>query len=196
MSSSSASNTLASRMLAAVTSSDSGSPVPSLARWSLDPRLARSTGFAPVRSPPNSPQAEGVHGDPRPVELAGLAKLVQQQLLEPFEHPRPGPLGKPPPAGRHRAAAELAYRQQSPGCGGAGHEQDRDHAGPVRHRARRAPTRPGGRGRQQGVDALPQPIGQQPSARAVMAGIIAPNQPNPRRSFNRGSGMSSKSLRQ
>ena len=32
--------------------------------------------------------------------------------------------------------------------------------------------------------------GSSRSARAVMAGIIAPNQPNPRRSFNRGSGMS------
>jgi hypothetical protein len=40
-----------SLVLASVTSSDSGSPPPSTARCSLHPRLARSTGFAPVRSP-------------------------------------------------------------------------------------------------------------------------------------------------
>src|SRR6266540_3306089 len=99
MSSSSASNTAASGVLAAVTSSDNGMPPPSFARCSLDPRLARSTGFAPVRSPPDRPQAEGVHGDPGPVELVGLAELIQQRLLEPLEHPGVGPLGKPPPAG-------------------------------------------------------------------------------------------------
>ena len=48
----SASTTTASLVLAAVTSTDSGSPVASAARCSLGPRLARSTGFAPVWSPP------------------------------------------------------------------------------------------------------------------------------------------------
>ena len=47
-SSSSASNTRLSLVLAPVTSSASGRPPPSTARCSLDPGLARSTGFAPV----------------------------------------------------------------------------------------------------------------------------------------------------
>jgi hypothetical protein len=64
--------------------------------------------------PPDRPQAEAVHGDPGPVERADLAELVQQHRLQPLEHPSVGPLGKPPPAGRHRAAAELAHRQQRP----------------------------------------------------------------------------------
>src|SRR5215211_6465261 len=116
-SSSSASNTRLSLVLAAVTSSDSGSPPPSTARCSLDPRLARSTGFAPHRSPPDRPQADRIHADPRPVQLTGLAELVQQQLLEPLEHPSGGPLGEASPAGGHAAAAELADRQQRPGGG-------------------------------------------------------------------------------
>src|SRR5215207_3006473 len=99
MSSSSASNMMLSLVLAPVTSSDSGSPPPSAARCSLDPGLARSTGFAPTWSPPDRPQAEGVDADPRPVEPANLAELVQQQLLQPLEHPGVRPLGKPPPAG-------------------------------------------------------------------------------------------------
>jgi hypothetical protein len=111
MSSSSASNTAASGVLAAVTSSDSGMPPPSFARWSLEPGLARSTGFAPVWSPPCRPQAEGIHTHPRPVQPAGHAELVQQQLLQPLEHPSPSPLTEASPAGRHAAAAELAHRQ-------------------------------------------------------------------------------------
>src|SRR5512132_1634675 len=64
MSSPSASNTRLSLVLAPVTSSASGRPVPSTARCSLHPGLARSTGFAPHRSPPNSAEAEGIHADP------------------------------------------------------------------------------------------------------------------------------------
>ena len=77
-----------SLVLAPVTSTDSGSPPPSTARCSLEPGLARSTGFAPTWSPPCGAQAEAVHAHARPVQPAGLAQLVQQQLLEPFEHPR------------------------------------------------------------------------------------------------------------
>ena len=109
-SSSSAANTRLSLVLAAVTSSDNGSPLPSTARCSLDPRLARSTGFAPVWSPPDRPQTERVDRHARPVQRAGVAELIQQQLLEPLEHPSGGPLGKPPPAAGHAAAAELAHR--------------------------------------------------------------------------------------
>ena len=91
---------------------------------------------------------------------SGCAELVRQQLLEPLEHPGVGPLGIPPPAGRHAAAAELAHRQQRPGSRGARHEQDRGHAGPVGHGAGRATACPGRWG-QQGLDPLPQLVGQQ-----------------------------------
>src|SRR5829696_6202762 len=161
MSPSSASNTRLSLVLAPVTSTDSGSPLPSTARCSLDPALARSTGFAPTWSPPDRAQAEGVHAHPRPVQPAGLAQLVQQQLLQPLEHPGVGPFGKAPPAGGRRAATELGDRQQRPGGGGAGHEQDRGHAGPIRYGAGRAPAGVGGRRWQQGLEALPQRLGQE-----------------------------------
>src|ERR687898_288051 len=162
MSSSSASNTRLSLVLAAVTTSDSGSPLPSAARCSLDPGLARSTGFAPHRSPPDRPQAGRIHTDPRPVQPAGLAELAQQQLLEPLEHPGGGPLGEPPPTGGHAAAAELAHRQQRPGGGGTGHEDDRGHARPVRHGPGRATAGVGRRRGQKGLEALPKLLGQQP----------------------------------
>src|SRR4029453_12428014 len=131
MSSSSASNTAASGVFALVISSDSGSPVPSPARCSLHPGLARSTGFAPTWSPPDRPQAEGGDADAGPVQLAGLAELVEQDHLEPLEHSRVGPLAEASPAGGGAAPAELADRQQRPGGGGAGHEQDRGHAGAI-----------------------------------------------------------------
>jgi hypothetical protein len=51
MSSSTASNMVASLALAALRTPDSGRPSASPARCSLDPCLPRSTGFAPVRSP-------------------------------------------------------------------------------------------------------------------------------------------------
>jgi hypothetical protein len=53
--------------------------------WPGRPGLRRSG------PPPDRPQAEGVDGDPRPVELTGFAKLIQQRLLEPLEHPGVGP---------------------------------------------------------------------------------------------------------
>jgi hypothetical protein len=177
MSSSSAWNTAASGVLAAVTSSHSGNPVPSAARWSLHPGLARSTGFAPVWSPPNRAQAKGVHGDPRPVERSGRAELVQQQPLQSFEHPGPGPLGKPPPATRHTAAAELTDREQRPRGGGAGHEQDRSHAGPVRDGSRCAAAGVGWRGWQQGWMRCHSASAGSRSARVVMAQIIAHHRP-------------------
>jgi hypothetical protein len=44
-------------------------------------------------APPCGAQAEAVHADPRPVQPARLAELVQQDLLEPLDHPRVAPLG-------------------------------------------------------------------------------------------------------
>ena len=76
----------------------------------------------------------------------------------------PRPLGQPAPTGRRQAPAELTGWPQPPGCCGAGHEHDGDHAvasGMVRCRplygdaARRrqrplAPTARPARGRQRG----------------------------------------------
>jgi hypothetical protein len=45
--------------------------------------------------------------------------------------------------------------------GAAGHEQDRGRAGPIRHGAGRATAGMRGRRRQQGLEALPQLVGQQ-----------------------------------
>src|SRR5437773_7862162 len=179
MSSSSASNTRLSLVLAPVTSSDSGSPPPSTARCSLDPRLARSTGFAPHRSPPDRPQADRIHADPRPVQPAGLAQFVQQQLLEPLEHPSGRPLGEPPPAGGHAAAAELAHRQQRPRRGGAGHEDDRGHAGPVGHGTGRATAGVGGWGGSRGWMRCHSASGSSRSARVVMGGDHRITKPTP-----------------
>jgi hypothetical protein len=75
------------------------------------------------------------------------------------EHARLGPLGQATPAGRRRAAAEFAGREQPPGRGGAGHEHDRSEAGPVGNGTVSAAVRGTGRGRQQGLDQRPQLVG-------------------------------------
>jgi hypothetical protein len=100
MSSSTASSMVASLALAALTTTEIGSPPRSPATCSLEPALPRSTGLAPVRSPLDRPQAEAVDADALQVDAAGRAELVQQQRLELVEHPGLGPLIQPPPAGR------------------------------------------------------------------------------------------------
>ena len=107
MSSSTASNIVASLALAALITTDNGSPPASLVRWSLDPALPRSTGFAPVRSPFDRAQAERVDACAGQVNAAGRTQLVQQQRLKLIEHPGAGPLVQPPPAGGRGAAAQL-----------------------------------------------------------------------------------------
>jgi hypothetical protein len=92
MSSNTASNMVESPVLAALRTTDSGSLPRSPARCSLDPCLPRSTGFAPVRSPFDRAQAEGVHADPVQVDPAGRTELVQQHRMELIEHARLGPL--------------------------------------------------------------------------------------------------------
>jgi hypothetical protein len=161
MSSSTASKMVASLALAALRMRASGRPPRSPARCSLDPCVPRSTGFAPVRSPFDRPQAAGVHADPLQVDAAGLAEFVQQHRLELLEHPGLGPLVKPAPAGGGRAAAQLLGWQRAPGGGGAGHEQQRGHTVAVWHPAR-DPTAWAGWWRwQEWLDVLPQRLGQE-----------------------------------
>jgi hypothetical protein len=104
-----ASNIVASLTLAAVTATASGRPWPSVTRWSLEPGLPRSTGFAPTRSPPPAlgPHADRVHVRPRPVQPARQPQPVQHLDVEGVEHSGLGPLIQPPPDRRRRAAAKL-----------------------------------------------------------------------------------------
>jgi hypothetical protein len=125
MSSTIAWNVVVPVTLAAVTAAVGGSPPPSQARWSLDPGLPRSTGFAPTWSPALGAHAHGVHARPRPVQPALLAQAVQHLEVELVEHPSVGPLGQAAPAGRRRAAAKLPGWQQLPRGRGAGHVDDR-----------------------------------------------------------------------
>jgi hypothetical protein len=179
MSSSSAWNTAASGVLAAVTSSDSGSPVPSAARWSLDPGLARSTGFAPARSPPNRAQAEGVHGDARPVQRSGCAELVQQQLLEPLEDP-----ARAHSANRRQQVVTLPQPNSPTGSSAQGVEvraMNRTAAMQARSETvRGAPPRAReGGGGNSGRRRCHSASGSSRSARVVMAQMIAHHRPNP-----------------
>jgi hypothetical protein len=161
MSSNSASNLVASLALAALRTTDSGSPPRSPARCSLEPCLPRSTGVAPVRSPVDRPQAEGVDTDAFQVDPAGGTEFVQQDRPELLEHPGAGPLVQASPAGGGRAAAQFLGWQQAPRGRGAGHEDERGDAVAVRHTARDAAARAGRRWRQQRLDALPQLRGEE-----------------------------------
>ena len=177
MSSSTASNIVASLALAALITTDNGSPPASLARWSLDPALPRSTGFAPVRSPFDRAQAERVDACAGQVDAARRTQLIQQQRLKLIEHPGAGPLIQPPPAGGRRPTAQLLGRQQPPRGGCAGHEDDRGHAGPIRHGARHATARSGGWRRSSGWIRCHSASGRSLSARVVMSGDHRITQP-------------------
>jgi hypothetical protein len=173
MSSSSASKTAASGVLAAVTSSDSGMPPPSLATCSLDPGLARSTGFAPVRPPPHRPQTEGVHADPGPVQQARRAELVQQDLLEPLEHP-----GVAHSANRRQQVVTLP--QPNSPTGSSAHRVEVRHMNRTAAMQARSETVRGapprawdGGGGSRGWMRCHSASGSRRSARVVMAQIIA-----------------------
>src|SRR5215217_1554464 len=169
MSSTMAWNMVVSLTLAAVTTAVSGSPLASQIRCSLDPGLPRSTGFAPTWSPALGPHAHGVHARLRPVQLALLAEAIQHLQVELVEHAGVDPFAEPPPAGRRRAAAELAGRQQPPGSRGAGHEHDRGQAGPVGDGAVPAAVGRPRRSRQQGrATSAHSSSDTRSSARAVM----------------------------
>jgi hypothetical protein len=110
MSSTIASSMITSGTLAAVTATARGNPCPSQTRWSLDPGLPRSTGFAPTWSPAFGAHAHGVHAGARPAELALLAEPVKDVEVELVEHPSPGPLVQPPPCGRGASRSQARGR--------------------------------------------------------------------------------------
>jgi hypothetical protein len=76
-------------------------------RVPIDPRLPRSTGFAPTRSPALGAQAERIDRHARPVKQPTAAEFVQQFQVQAVKHPGLGPLGEPSPAGCRGAAAKL-----------------------------------------------------------------------------------------
>jgi hypothetical protein len=112
-------------------------------------------------SPFDRPQAEAVDADALQVDAAGLAQLVQQHRLELFEHPGVGPLVEAAPAGGGGAAAQFLGRQQAPGDGGAGHEDERGDTVAVQDPARHAAAESRWWRWQQGLDSLPQLIRQE-----------------------------------
>ena len=158
-SSKTAASMVTSEMLAAVTTAVSGSPLPSQARWILDPGLPRSTGFAPTWSPAFGAHTGRVHARARPVQPARQTKPVQHLQVELLEHPGLGPLVQPAPRRRRRAAAKFLDWQEPPRGGGAGHVDDCGETVAIRNRSPSAAI-PGARcGRQKGCDHLPQLVG-------------------------------------
>ena len=148
-------------MLAAVTTAVSGSPLPSQARWILDPGLPRSTGFAPTWSPAFGAHTGRVHAGARPVQPARQTKPVQHLQMELLEHPGLGPLVQPAPCRRRRAIAKFLGWQEPPRGRGAGHVDDCGETAAIRNRSPSAAI-PGARcGRQQGCDHPPQLVGNE-----------------------------------
>jgi hypothetical protein len=68
-------------------------PRRSTSSWYMDPGVAWSVGFGPVRSPP------------------AWAELVQQPMVELLPHAGTLPVAQLPPAGDRAAAAKLADRR-------------------------------------------------------------------------------------
>jgi hypothetical protein len=82
-------------MLAPETPSDSGNPFRSVMRWIFDPALPRSVGFGPVCGPLFcGPQADGVDGRPRPVQLSTCAEFVEDDAMKPGSYAGSAPLGE------------------------------------------------------------------------------------------------------
>ena len=160
---------MVSARLAAVTTTASGSPPPSQTRWSLDPGLPRSTGFAPTWSPAFGAHAHGVHARPRPVQPALRTQPIQDLQVEPVKHAGVGPLGQAAPAGRRRAAPEFLGRQQPPGSRGPGHVHDRREAVAVGDGPAPASIRRPRWNRQQGLEQSHSSLGTRSSTRMVMA---------------------------
>jgi hypothetical protein len=148
-----------SEMLATVTTAVSGSPLPSQARWILDPGLPRSTGFAPTWSPAFGAHTGRVHTRARPVQPARQTQPVQHLQVELLEQARLGPLVQPPPCRRRRPAAKFLDWQEPPRGRGAGHVDDRGETAAIWNRSPPAAI-PGARcGRQQGCDHPPEFVG-------------------------------------
>ena len=161
-------------------------PGASAARCSLQPGLARSTGFAPVRSPPCRPQAEGIHADPGPVGCPASPSSSSSSWWSCSNTPARAHSAK------RRQQVVTLPQPNSPtgssaqGGGGASHEQDRSHAGPIRHRAGRAAARVGGWRWQQGAESAAtadRAAGGRPRRHNVV--VLSPTSPAPASSPNR-----------
>jgi hypothetical protein len=169
MSSTTAWNKVVSAMLVAVTTTVSGSPLPSQTRWSLLPGLPRSTGICAHMSPhawrarswrPHSP-ATSPAGPPRPAgpRPPGGARRTRRQ--------RPT---RASGARRSRASHSQAHvRAAAARGGGAGHVDDRGEAAAIGNGA--VPAAVGGRGGagSKGATIAHSSSGTRSSMRMVMA---------------------------
>jgi len=81
--------------LAAVTTAASGTPLPSLKRWSLTPALALSVGLGPHSfSPQWRPHVSPIAGLPLPINAVCLLVQIQTTIPERLKHLRFFPLSK------------------------------------------------------------------------------------------------------
>jgi hypothetical protein len=155
-SSSSAANTTLSLVLAAVTAAASGRSWPSVTRWSLDPGLPRSAGFAPTWSPhawrARSWCPRRLASSPAgPARRAGRASPAAARRTH-----RPWPIPPGDATRCRRAAAKLTDREQPPWRGGTGHVDDRGQAVAIPDGASPAAIRGTGWSWDQRGDQLPQ----------------------------------------
>src|SRR5215218_7372280 len=132
MASTASSKTLESWTLAAEWITESGTPPRSTTTWRFEPDLPLSVGFAPVFWPPGGGNARRVQGCPLPVDLVGLAEVVEHRLVEALPHARFVPLLEAPPAGHARAASHL-LGEHLPRDAALEHEQDAGERRPVVH---------------------------------------------------------------
>ncbi len=152
--STSSSNTTESCRLAPVTQNARGTPLRSVIRCRLLPRLPRSVGFGPVYAPPGGSHTGRVQAGPAQVQLVGLAQFGQQDMMQTMPHAGGLPVAQTPPAG-HAAAVAQFQRQIFPGDAGA---EDVDDAveGLLITDARSPSLGRGLHWRDQRFDALPQ----------------------------------------
>jgi hypothetical protein len=90
------SSSMESWVLAADSPTASGMPPRSTSRWYLEPGLPRSVGLGPVSSPPFGAHAERVQASSRPVKLAVVAELIEQQMVQTLPDPGALPVAQPP----------------------------------------------------------------------------------------------------
>src|SRR4051812_22313303 len=105
------SNTSVSLTLAAVATHATGTPSPSTATLYLVPRLARSVGLGPVRSPARLARTEQLSR----IRSGWRPQHADQQGVHLRQHTRLGPACEPPPQGR-AARLRRCRGQTAPGC--------------------------------------------------------------------------------
>src|SRR5262249_48114253 len=123
------------------------------------PSRGRS-GSGRYRPPKNRADAGAVDGALRPVQLAGSVESFEQDGVDLL----PGAVGLPvpqPAPARHPAPAVHLRWQVLPRPAGPEHEQDAGQGLPVRERRPAALRAQRGQRREQGLDDLPQGVGQQ-----------------------------------